>query len=296
MEYNGAVVATQPPPDFARLFGPGPDGGDPLLDELAGVALGAASAAAAILSASIGRTAEHIDTKSSGTDMVSDVDREAEAAVSSVLGRLRPADGLLAEEGTSRDGSTGVRWVVDPLDGTTNFLFGIPQFSVSIAAEIDGEPVVGVVVDPSRNEVWAAVADRPARCNGVPCRVATGRSTLATALVSTGFGYAAARRAWQATVAASVIPRVRDLRRFGSAALDLCWVAGGRVDAYYEWGLSPWDLAAGRVICQQAGGRVGILGDRMIVASVPDLYEPIVALLEETGGLAPPAGREPAHW
>ena len=294
--YNGAVAAPQPLTDVPAVFGAAPEGGDPLLDQLASVALEAAVAAAAVLAEAVGRAPGHVSTKSSGTDMVSDVDRAAEAAVSAVLTRRRPADGVLGEEGTSRSGTTGIRWVVDPLDGTTNFLFGIPQFSVSIAAEIGGEPVVGVVVDPSRGETWAAALDRPACCNGAPCRVADGRSTLPTALVATGFGYASARRAWQAQVAGQVLPRVRDLRRFGSAALDLCWVAGGRLDAYYEWGLNPWDLSAGRLICQQAGGRVGILEGRTVVATVPGLYDPLVALLDTAGGLAPPGGEEPRHW
>jgi myo-inositol-1(or 4)-monophosphatase len=292
--YNGAVATSQSP--AARCFGPAPDRAEPLLQELAEVALEAAEAAASVLAAAAGRQPEGIATKSSATDMVSEVDLGAEAAVAAVLARRRPDDGVLAEEGTSQASSTGVRWVVDPLDGTTNFLFGVPQFCVSIAAEIDDHPVVGVVIDPSRHETWAAVADRPARCNGVPCRVATGRSTLPTALVSTGFGYAAARRAWQAGVAARIIPAVRDVRRFGSAALDLCWVAGGRVDAYYEWGLNPWDLSAGRIICEQAGGRVEILEGRTIVASVPDLFDPLVDLLAGAGGLAPPPGSEPRHW
>ncbi len=296
VDYNSAVAPSQPLTDVTRLMGAGPDGGDPLLDELGAVALETAGAAAAILASSVGREREQVSTKSSSTDMVSEVDRAAEAIVSSILSRRRPHDGLLAEEGTSREGSSGVRWVVDPLDGTTNFLFGIPQFAVSVAAEIDGQPVVGVVVDPSRNETWAAATDRPARCNGVPCHVAADRSTLPTALVSTGFGYAPARRAWQADVASRVIPRVRDLRRFGAAALDLCWVAAGRIDAHYEWGLNPWDLSAGRVICQQAGGRVEILEGRMIVATAPDLFDPLVALLDEAGALRPPPGDEPAHW
>lgn len=279
-----------------EAFGPPAEGGDPLLDDLASVALVAAQRAAAILGAAAGHQPLHVDTKSSDTDMVSEVDRAAEAAVAEVLDQQRPDDGLLGEEGTTREGRTGVRWVVDPLDGTTNFLFGIPQFSVSIAAEIEGRPVVGVVIDPSRHETWAAVAGRPARRNGLECRVAAGRSSLATALVSTGFGYASKRRAWQAEVATHVLPAVRDLRRFGSAALDLCWVAGGLVDAYYEWGLNPWDLSAGRVICEQAGGRVGILEGRMIVAAAPELYQPLVELLDAAGGLAPPDGGEPRHW
>jgi myo-inositol-1(or 4)-monophosphatase len=214
-----------------------------------------------------------------------------------VLRERRPDDGLLAEEGTARAGSTGVRWVVDPLDGTTNFLFGVPQWCVSIAAEIDGHPVVGIVVDPSRDETWSAVRGRAARRNGIESVVAERRSTLETALVSTGFGYAADRRRWQAAVLATVAPAVRDLRRFGSAALDLCWVGGGRVDAYYEWGLNPWDLSAGRLVAEQAGARVGVLGDRLVVATTPSLWDPLVELLEQAGGTQPQEpGGEPRHW
>lgn len=280
------------------VFGPAPAGASAdtgLLDELAGVALDAARAAATIQVDGLGQARARIDTKTSSTDMVSEVDRQAEAAVTGILTDRRPADAVLGEEGTSREGTTGVRWVVDPLDGTTNYLFGIPAFSVSIAAEVDGEPVVGVVVDPSRDETWAAIRGRGARRNGQPARVATGRSTLETALVGTGFGYRAERRQEQARVAATVLPRVRDIRRFGSAALDLCWVAGGRLDAYYEWGLNPWDLRAGQLICSEAGGRVGVLPGRTVVASVPDLHEPLVALLTEAGALDVGAGPEPHH-
>jgi myo-inositol-1(or 4)-monophosphatase len=278
------------------IFGPAVDGSDPLLQELAGVALDAARAAADVLKAGLAHGAEGVSTKSSATDMVSDVDRAAEAVVSRILHQRRPDDGLLGEEGTSREGSTGVRWVVDPLDGTTNFLFGIPQFCVSIAAELDGQTAVGVVVDPGRDETWAVVRGGGARCNGTPCRVAAERSTLATALVATGFGYQSVRREWQAQVVAQVIPAVRDIRRLGSAALDLCWTAGGRYDAYYEWGLNPWDLAAGALICQEAGARVEILPGRLIVACPPDLFEPLRDLLERAGALTAPGGTEPAFW
>jgi myo-inositol-1(or 4)-monophosphatase len=267
-----------------------------LTSDLARTALHAAQVAAALLAEAVGRPRQQIDLKSSATDMVSEVDRGAEALITAVLAELRPDDGLLGEEGATRDGTTGVRWVVDPLDGTTNFLFGIPQFSVSIAAEIDDLPVVGVVIDPSRHETWAARQGGGARCNGMSCHVADGRSTLATALVATGFGYQAERRAWQAQVAAHVIPAVRDVRRFGSAALDLCWVAGGRLDAYYEWGLNPWDLSAGRLICTEAGGRVDVLAGRTILASVADLADPLSELLAAAGGLDPTVGREPQHW
>jgi myo-inositol-1(or 4)-monophosphatase len=269
------------------------------LADLAAVALEAAYAAARILADGGAQAAaqQSAETKSSATDMVSDADHAAEAAVAAVLSDRRPDDAVLGEEGTERDGSTGVRWVVDPLDGTTNFLFGIPQFAVSVAAEAAaGETLVGVVVDPSRGETWAAVQGWGARRDGARCSVARGRSTLATALVATGFGYQAERRAWQGAVAAHVVPRVRDLRRFGAAALDLCWTAGGRYDAYYEWGLNPWDLAAGALICQEAGGRIEALPGQLIVATTPELFDPLCELLIEAGGDGAPDGSEPRFW
>ncbi len=280
----------------AQVFGPSADGSDPLLAELAAVALTAARAATAVLVKPRTGAPAGVETKTSATDMVSEVDREAEAAVGVVLARMRPEDAVLGEEGTARAGTTAVRWVVDPLDGTTNFLFGIPQFSVSVAAEVEGAPAVGVVVHPSYGETWAALRGGGARLNGSPCRVASGRSSLPTALVATGFGYQSARREWQAEVARRVIPSVRDIRRFGSAALDLCWTAGGRYDAYYEWGLNPWDLAAGALICQEAGGRVEALPGRLIVAAPPDLFDPLCELLASAGGLDAPPGSEPAFW
>lgn len=265
----------------------GPAGDDPLLDDLAHAALTAAQATAAFLADAVGKPRERVELKSSATDMVSEVDRGSEELITGILGRLRPDDGLLGEEGASKEGSTGVRWVIDPLDGTTNFLFGIPQFSVSIAAEIDEKPVVGVVIDPSRGETWAARKGGGARCNGALCHVASGRSTLDTALVVTGFAYLVERRAWQARIAAEIIPRVRDLRRLGSAALDLCWVAGGRADAYYEWGLNPWDLSAGSLICTEAGGQVDVLPPHTIVATTPELAGPLAELLTEAGAGLP---------
>lgn len=289
---------TMPGPTAADVFGP-PPGDSPrnaLLAELAGVALACSTAAGEVLRQGLAGPPRSIDTKSSATDMVSEVDRGAEAAVSTLLASRRPDDGVLAEEGTARPGSSGVRWVVDPLDGTTNFLFGVPQFAVSVAAEIDGVPQVGIVLDPSRGETWAAVAGWGARRNGTPCRVASGRSTVATALVATGFGYQSARREWQGAVAARMLPRVRDLRRFGAASLDLCWTAGGRYDAYYEWGLNPWDLAAGALICAEAGGRVETLPGRLVVATTPELFDPLCALLVEAGATDIPAGPEPRHW
>ena len=267
---------------------------DPMLLELAAAALEAAQAAAAVLAS--GQEVSGVETKISSTDMVSDVDRASEAAVADILGRLRPDDGVVGEEGTSRPGTTGVQWVVDPLDGTTNFLFGIPQFAVSIAAEIDGRPVVGVVIDPSRRELWAAVTGHGSFRNGARCSVPDGRSTLETALCATGFGYRAERRQWQAEVAAAVIPQVRDIRRFGSAALDLCWTGGGRFDAYFEWGLNQWDFSAGALVASEAGARVEVVGRRLIVASAPSLFDPLCRLLESAGAFDAPPGPEPADW
>jgi myo-inositol-1(or 4)-monophosphatase len=290
------VLTSPPPPTVIDVFGAPPPGHDPFFWELAGVALACAQAASAVLVRGLEEEPAAIDTKSSSTDMVSDVDRSAEAAVARVLSERRPEDAVLGEEGTSRSGTTGVRWVVDPLDGTTNFLFGLPQFAVSVAAELEGSARVGIVLDPSRGETWAAVEGWGARRNGRPCRVASGRSSLGTALVATGFGYQPARREWQGAVAAHVLPRVRDIRRFGSAALDLCWTGGGRYDAYYEWGLNPWDLAAGALVCQEAGGRVEAFPERLIVASTPELFGPLCDLLVEAGATDVPAGPEPRFW
>lgn len=254
-----------------------------LLDELCAVAVDVARGAAAILVDRYGHRRDYVETKSSATDMVSEVDRAAETHVTGVLGEHRPGDAILAEEGASQAGTTGVRWVIDPLDGTTNYLFGIPAWSVSVAAEVDGEVAVGVVVDPSRGEEWQAVRGRGATCNGQPCRVAEGRSTLATALVATGFSYEPDKRAAAAAVLARVVAEVRDIRRFGSAALDLCWLAGGRFDAYYEWGLKPWDLAAGRLLCEEAGAVVELGEGGLVIASAPALQAPLRALLASAG-------------
>ena len=271
---------------------------DPLLMDLAATGLDAALASSSILAAAIssGEVVGGVETKISATDMVSDVDRESEASISRILAERRPGDGLLGEEGANRPSSTGVRWVVDPLDGTTNYLFGIPQFAVSIAAEMDDRPVVGVVIDPSRREVWAAISGHGSYLNGRRLSVPDGRSSLDRALCATGFGYRAERREWQAQVAAHVIPRVRDIRRFGSAALDLCWTGGGRYDAYFEWGLNPWDFSAGSLVASEAGARVERVGEGLVVAAGPSLFDPLCRLLEEAGGFDAPPGPEPTEW
>ena len=219
--------------------------------ELLDVAVQAARAAASELMARFGARAREVSTKSTPTDLVSEADLAAERAVREVLGRRRPDDRVLGEEG----GATGegeLRWLVDPLDGTVNFLFGIPEFAVSIACENGTGALAGVVLDVVRDECFAATRSGAAVMNGEPIQ-GSSRDELATAMVATGFGYDAAVRERQAAVVARVLPRVRDIRRVGAAALDLAWCACGRFDAYYERGVKPWDVAAGNLICSRAG-------------------------------------------
>jgi myo-inositol-1(or 4)-monophosphatase len=177
-----------------------------------------------------------------------------------------------------------VRWVVDPLDGTVNFLFGIPQWAVSIAAEDAGGTLAGVVYDPMRDEVWSADRDGPARCGDAVLR-GSEQTDLAHALLATGFGYDAQVRAIQGEHIARLLPRVRDIRRLGSAALDLAWTAAGRYDVFYERGLKAWDLAAGALLCRRAGLEVVLLDARPplpsgVLVAPPRLVEPILALLD----------------
>lgn len=189
-----------------------------------------------------------VATKSSATDLVSEADLAAERAIRAVLGAERPDDAILGEEGDDVEGTTGLRWIVDPLDGTVNFLFGIPQWCVSVCCE----GVAGVVLDPMREECFAVAAGAAPTLDGRTVRGST-QDDLGTALVATGFGYDAAVREEQAEVVRRVIPAARDIRRAGSAALDLAWCAVGRVDAYYEYGVQVWDTAAGEMLCTAAG-------------------------------------------
>jgi myo-inositol-1(or 4)-monophosphatase len=224
-------------------------------EALLGVAVEAARRAGEELATRFGQVV-HGRAKSGPTDLVSDADLAAEAAIRSVLRVRRPGDAILAEEGGVTAGGA-LRWVVDPLDGTTNFLFGIPAFAVSIACEDGSGGVAGAVLDPSRGEIFTATRSGPALLNGSPVAPRSpGGSlggSLGEALVATGFAYDAGVRARQASILGRVLPRVRDIRRGGSAALDLCWTACGRYDAYFETGLQPWDVAAGSLIAARAG-------------------------------------------
>jgi myo-inositol-1(or 4)-monophosphatase len=226
-------------------------------------------------------------TKSTPTDVVTESDTASEALIRDRLLTARPEDGLLGEEGASVPGRSGVTWVVDPIDGTVNYLYGLPQYAVSIAAQVDGSTVVGVVHNPSSGQTWTAIRGHGAALDGRAI-AESGCDRLDRALVATGFGYAARRRARQAEVLQHVLPKVRDIRRLGAASLDLCAVAIGVVDAFYERGLAPWDLAAGGLVAQEAGAVVAGLrgraaGPELVIAAGPALFPALHDLLEPLG-------------
>lgn len=242
----------------------------------------AALAAGELLLSRYGGPVLGLDLKSSRTDMVSDADRDAESLVQSMLADERPDDGLLAEEGSRSTAESGRRWVVDPLDGTTNFLYGFPSWAVSIALEdAAGEMLVGVVHDPLRDETFSAVRGGGSRL-GEHRLAVTDVDSLDTALVATGFSYEANQRLEQAELLTRLLPRIRDIRRAGAAALDLCWVAAGRVDGYYERGLKRWDWAAASLVASEAGAVVKTLegGEPTgLMAAPPGIADELYALL-----------------
>ena len=240
--------------------------------------------------------------------MVSDADRAAEEAISALLRAERPDDGLLGEEGLAVEGSSGRRWVVDPLDGTTNYLYGFPMWGVSVAVEgPDGTGLAGAVLDPARAELFSAARGEGATVSKASMKGGPGgggsnsgdiwdvfrptsgealrvreAAPLEHALIATGFGYEPERRRGQGAALAQVLPRVRDVRRAGAAAIDLAWVAAGRLDGYYERGLKPWDWAAGRLLVVEAGGAVAELAGEPLglAAAAPGLLPDLLALLE----------------
>jgi myo-inositol-1(or 4)-monophosphatase len=251
-------------------------------DDLLAVAVEAARAAAAVLIERYEAAGGPSDlrTKSTPTDLVSAADLEAERAIRDVLARRRPDDGILGEEeGGDVEGTSGLRWVVDPLDGTVNYLFGLPQWCVSVACE--GR--AGAILDPVRGELFEVVAGGSATLDGDPVTPSS-RDDLATALVATGFAYDAGVRARQAEVVARVIPRVADIRRMGSAALDLAWTAAGRYDAFFERGVSAWDIAVGTMLCTAVGLEVRVLAARDglpggVLAAPPAIADELFSLV-----------------
>ena len=246
-----------------------------------------AQRAGALLVEGAGRPRAAVATKSTATDMVSEMDRASEHLIATALAAARPDDGILGEEGSARPGTSGVRWVVDPLDGTTNYLYGHPGWAVSIAAETQEGVVAGVVFDPVHGDLFSATLRGGAERNGVPV-ACSAQDDLGLALVATGFGYEPTRRRAQAGVVAGLIGDVRDIRRMGAAAVDLCSVACGRVDAYFERGLAWWDLAAGSLIAAEAGAVVTSLrSDSTTAGSVlvaaPGIVTPLRDLLYALG-------------
>jgi myo-inositol-1(or 4)-monophosphatase len=223
--------------------------------ELLELAREVALEAAALVEARRAGRVEVADTKSSVTDVVTEADRAAEELIYGRLTRARPGDGFLGEEGATADSSTGVTWVVDPIDGTVNFLYDIPQYAVSVAAERDGTAVAGVVVDVTAGAVFTARRGGGAYVDGRRLRVRE-IVPLDQRLVATGFSYVPETRTVQAAAVGRMLASVRDVRRMGSAALDLCMVASGRVDGYVEEGVKPWDVAAAALVAEEAGARV----------------------------------------
>jgi len=251
------------------------------------VALALASAAArdagALLLELRRAPATGVRSKSSATDLVSEADERAERAIVTAIRKRRPDDALVAEEGSSAQGSSGVSWFVDPLDGTINYLYGIPHWSVSICCADAAGALAGVVFDPLRDELFSASRGGGARLGDRRLAV-TDRRDLASSLIATGFGYVAAQRETQGRIIAKLLGDVRDVRRFGSAALDLSWTAAGRFDGYFESVEKPWDWMAGAMLVREAGGRVTELDPQdpafpRIIASGPGIHDDLVTLL-----------------
>ena len=260
-----------------------PDRGDSLAVELVTLAVATARRAGQMVRA--GRATGNVDvaTKSSATDMVTQFDKASERLIVDSILAARPDDGFLGEEGTDVVGTSGVRWIIDPIDGTTNFLYDLPGYNVSIAAAVDGIVLAGAVYLPTADEMFSATRGGGAFLDATPIRCGT-TADLSQALVATGFSYHTENRRRQAARLASLIGDVRDVRRLGAAAADLCHLAAGRVDAYYEQYLNEWDVAAGGLIAAEAGATVGAFpgfsGEPPgLLAANPVLFAPLLAAL-----------------
>ncbi|MFF5293224.1 inositol monophosphatase family protein [Paractinoplanes globisporus] len=249
----------------------------PAADELLSIAVPVAREAAARARRMRAEGITDVETKSTRTDVVTAADRAVERQVVDALRAARPGDGVLGEEyGESSSEAGAVRWILDPIDGTVNYLYGLPSYAVSLAAEVGGVVVAGVVINAATGDEWTATRGGGAWRDGRRLRCSA-QTDLAQVLLGTGFGYDAKRRAHQGAVLAQLITRVRDIRRFGVASLDLCAVGEGLLDAYYEKGLNPWDHAAGGLVATEAGAIVGGLlgappGLDMVVAAPPAIF------------------------
>ena len=250
--------------------------------ELLGIAERAARAAGALLLDHATRRPVAVESKSSSTDMVSDADRASEELLVALLTEARPDDGLIGEEGASRPSATGLTWVCDPLDGTTNYLYRLPQWAVSVAVEDATGPLAACVYDAIHDEAFTAAREHGASLNGHPIRTSDA-TDLATSLIGTGFAYTASLRAEQGARLPAVLAAVRDIRRAGSAALDLAWVACGRLDGFFETDIRHWDYAGGRLLVEEAGGRFCIArgphgGIPQVVAAAAGVHDALRAL------------------
>ena len=266
--------------------------------ELRDLALDVARQAAALVRERSRGDVRVAETKSSVVDVVTDIDRESEELLRRLLLTARPEDSVLGEEGDDRVGSSGVRWILDPVDGTVNLVYGLPEYAVSVAAELAGEVVAGVVVNAATGVEYSAARGLGATRDGLPLEVRPA-PPVEQRLVLTGFGYRSDVRAGQAERVARLLPKVRDIRRMGSCALDLCHVAEGSADGYVEDGPQLWDHAAGSLVATEAGARFAVLpgtlreevvgrpGPTVVVAAAADGWDDFVALLTECGFLAP---------
>ena len=252
-----------------------------LVDELIELAVRGARAAGVELMKRYG-TVAGLNLKSSVTDPVSDADRASEELLVTMITTQRPDDGLLGEEGARKTGTSGITWVIDPLDGTVNYLYELDNFSVSVAAEDDSGAVVGAVYDPTRDIMYTAARGRGSHRDGVALQCAA-PVPAAEALLGTGFGYDKERRRIQGGIIGRMLPHVRDIRRIGSAALDLSWVAAGSLNAYYEEGINRWDVSAGGLIATEAGALFTKFTPGGLptgaLAAAPGLHEELAALL-----------------
>ena len=265
-----------------------------VVTELRGLAGDLALRAGALISEARRSGAGLVDTKSTATDMVTEYDRASELLIVDALRAARPDDAIVGEEGTADEGTSGVSWLIDPIDGTTNFLYGLPGYAVSIAAADHDGALAGAVYVPATNELFTAGRGQGATLNGEPIRCST-TTDIATALVATGFSYHPELRQKHMRRLQHIIGDIRDIRRFGAAAPDLCYVAAGRVDAYFEEHLGPWDLAAGELIAREAGCVTGdFAGEAVRPAQVlvanPSIFEPLRALINRADAVMPGAG------
>ncbi len=276
-------------PEPAAPAGPGERG---LGAELVGIAARLAVRAGEMVREGRRAGVNEAATKSSATDVVTEWDRASERLITGALATDRPDDAILGEEGTSSAGATGITWMIDPIDGTTNFLYGLPGYAVSIAACDDRGPLAGAVYLPVLDELFTAVRGDGARRNGQPI-APSGERRLDQALIGTGFNYSPEKRQFQARRVAAMIGQVRDIRRLGAASADCCYAACGLLDAFFEEWLGPWDVAAGQLIATEAGCLVGAidggpLRPDSVLVSTPALFEPLRSLVVGSAPHDPP--------